>query len=81
MAAIAENERMSDPFDSFKVGDRVWHTTNGEGIVTEIGDAVHVVFDRVGTRGRHWEGSYPPSWFDIAECDLCHVTASQAEGG
>lgn len=57
-------------FDEIKVGDRVCHSTCGNGTVIAKGDVVEVKFDHVGTRGKHWRGEYDRDWFRFAACRL-----------
>ena len=55
-------------FKTFVVGDRVLHSSRGEGVVIErTAESVTVQFYRTDKRGQWVTGIYPKHWFDWAE--------------
>lgn len=57
-------------FDELAVGDRVKHTTCGDGVVVAKGETVDVQYDHIGKHGRHWSGKYDHDWFRNAQARL-----------
>jgi hypothetical protein len=61
-------------FDDVHVGDRVRHTSCGEGVVVAKGATIDVQFDAAGGRRGKRTGNYDRNWFVIATSKLIKLT-------
>lgn len=61
-------------FNDLTVGDRVKHTTCGEGVVIAKGVTVDVQYDHIGKNGRPWSGKYDRDWFRHAQASLYRLS-------
>lgn len=58
----------------FEVGDRVRHSSMGDGEVTEINeDGLHVTYDRTDAKKLTTIGIYPEHWFEIAQASIAKI--------
>lgn len=61
--------------EDFAIGDRVAHISLGDGAVIQVGENVHVQFDRLASKGRHIIGIYDRAWFQMHPNSLFHRTS------